>query len=135
MAAFIKKQLIELPRQVIVMDDVAAGLEARIDLVGAPGQPVEPAAEWTGGFYQPVRPLAVGHGQQDQVAHIVRRFNHQPPVHIGFTGPNPGIAGDVARRPLIGQVDPDGGNGGVAVAMATAIVVRHHKVPIPDQAA
>jgi hypothetical protein len=127
----VEEQLVELADQVVVVEDVAAGLGPEIDLVGLGQDPVERAFGRVGRVNP--APPAVGHDQQHHVADVVRGFDRQPSVHVGFTRANPGIPGDVQRRALVGQPDPHRLGGRVAIAVLLPVPVGHHQLALADQ--
>jgi hypothetical protein len=134
LAIFVEKQLVELPRQVIVVNHVFRSAGSFIDLV-QPGQNLLCRLAQGTLAVDPARVLGVAHHEQDEIANIVRRLDDHSPIHVGLAGADAGVLRHMHGRALVGEANPKGLGGPFAITVFATIVVDNDKLALADQPA
>ena len=134
----VEEELVEPPGQVVGMLGVAARARPPVDLVDLADGIADRLADRSA-RRQVV--LALGRrvvaDEQDEIAYVGRRLDHQPPVHIGLAGADARVLGDVEGRAPVGQPGMNRADRGVwrAVAIDLAIMVGDDELALGDDLA
>ena len=116
-----------------MVDDIAARAPAEIDLVEPRGDAVRQPLEPAGRLERGAGPVGVAHHQQNHVADVMRRLDHQPAVHIGLARAQARIARNVEGGAAVGQADAHGFGRRVAITVLLAVMVGYHQLTLADQ--
>jgi hypothetical protein len=79
--------------------------------------------------------IGLAHDEQHEIADVVRRLDHQPPVHIGFARTDARILRNMKRRAFVGEADGNRIAIAVAITVDLAVMVGDRQRALADQLA